>query len=453
MSSAFAIAAVTAVLKDLLNNGLIDHDLSALGNVMVTALPPDRIATTNADEHSQLNLFLYQVSPNSGWRNAGLPSRDANGGRLTNPPLALDLHYLLTAYGKEEFHAEVLLGYAMQLLHETPVLTRAAINKTLKPALPAGVTLPTGIQMLSTSDLADQVELIKICPQFLNTEELSKLWAAIQAHYRPTAAYHLSVVLIEAGKPTKNPLPVLKRGKEDRGPAAQADLIPPFPTIEAITLPKNQISALLGDTLTIAGHHFAGESGDPAQVTLILRLATTRLPQPLDITVPAIKRSDKRIEQLIPDQPGVYYPAGFYRLSILVMPNGKPDETRTTNELPLLLAPQITAIGGQALPLPPQPPLSLTRTNIQGDLGDVTVNLTCDPEVLPDQPVALALGDREIPAEAHPVRTGALSFIVKRIRAGDYRLRLRVDGVESLLINRSDKQQAKFDDSQQVTIT
>jgi hypothetical protein len=149
----------------------------------------------------------------------------------------------------------------------------------------------------------------------------------------------------------------------------------------------------------------------------------------------------------------VYYPAGFYRLSILVMPNGKPDETRTTNEFPLLLAPRITAIGGQALPLPPQPLLSLARTNVQGDLGDVTVNLTCDPEVLPDQPVALALGDREILAEPHPVQTGALSFIVKRIRAGDYRLRLRVDGMESLLIDRSDKQQAKFDDSQQVTIT
>jgi hypothetical protein len=452
MSSAFAIAAVTAVLKDLLNNGMIDHDLSALGNILVTALPPDRIATTNADEHSQLNLFLYQVSPNSGWRNAALPSRDANGGRLTNPPLALDLHYLLTAYGKEEFHAEVLLGYAMQLLHETPVLTRAAIKNTLAPMLPPGVTLPPGLQMLSTSDLADQVELIKICPQFLNTEELSKLWAATQAHYRPTAAYQLSVVLIEANKPTKNPLPVLKRGKNDRGPSAQGNLIPPYPTIEGITLPKNQISALLGDTLTITGHHFAGDAGDPALVSLILRLTTTRLPQPLDSVVPLAARTDERATQTIPDQLGVYYPAGFYRLSIVVMPNGKPDETRTTNEFPLLLAPQITAIGGQALPLPPQPLLSLARTNIQGDLGDVIVSLTCNPEVLPDQPVALALGNREILAEAHPAKTGALSFIVKQIRAGDYRLRLRVDGVESLLIDRSDVQQATFDDSQQVRI-
>ena len=34
MSTALAIASVTAVLKDLLNNGLIDHDITTtVGNV------------------------------------------------------------------------------------------------------------------------------------------------------------------------------------------------------------------------------------------------------------------------------------------------------------------------------------------------------------------------------------------------------------------------------------
>src|SRR5262245_45881617 len=138
MAGPFAIAAVTAVLKDLLNDGMADHDLSSLGNVAVTALPPDRIPVTNADEKSQINLFLFQVAPNLGWRNNGLPSRSTTSERLTNPPLALDLRYLVTAYGKEEFHADALLGYAMQVLHENPVLTRAMINATLKPTLPAG---------------------------------------------------------------------------------------------------------------------------------------------------------------------------------------------------------------------------------------------------------------------------------------------------------------------------
>ena len=113
MSSALALAAVTAVLKDLLNNGLIDHNVTGAigGNVTVTALPPDRVFAPGAPESSQLNLFLHQVTPNASWRNVGLPSRGGRGERLSNPPLALDLHYLLTAYGAEDFHAEILLGY------------------------------------------------------------------------------------------------------------------------------------------------------------------------------------------------------------------------------------------------------------------------------------------------------------------------------------------------------
>src|SRR4029453_14250077 len=98
-------------------------------NVLVTALPPDRIQMT-PNEPSQLNLFMYQVTPNQGWRNVGMPSHSANGEPQTNPPLALDLHYLLSAYGAEEFFAEALLGYGMQVLHDTPVLSRAFIRET-----------------------------------------------------------------------------------------------------------------------------------------------------------------------------------------------------------------------------------------------------------------------------------------------------------------------------------
>ena len=216
MSTALAIASVTAVLKDLLNNGLIDHDLTAsIGDVVVSALSPDRIDAldTSSTRVSRLNLFLYQVTPNAGWRNVGLPSRDGRGERVSNPPLALDLHYLLTAYGVEEFHAEILLGYGMQLLHETPVLTRAAIRRSLAPPSPVtgGSGLPPAMEALFTSELAEQVEQIKITPQSLSTEELSRLWPACQAKYRPTAAYQASVVLIESRRSTRSALPVRAR--------------------------------------------------------------------------------------------------------------------------------------------------------------------------------------------------------------------------------------------------
>jgi hypothetical protein len=213
VSSALAVASVSFVLVDLLNNGLIDRDIgSSLGEVIVTALAPDRV-DEQRNTRSALNLFLYNVTQNEAWRNVNYPSRNAAGALINNPPLALNLHYLLTAYGAEQFHAEILLGYGMQLLHETPVLPRAAIRRSLAAPteVNAGGGLPAAMLNLYTSDLADQVELIKIWPQTLTTEEISRLWTAFQAKYRPTAAYQISVVLIQSEASTQQALPVRKR--------------------------------------------------------------------------------------------------------------------------------------------------------------------------------------------------------------------------------------------------
>ena len=135
MSSPLAIGAVSAVLRNLLDNGLIDAGAAVGGTVNVSAVAPDTIDIGDPNLAPRLNLFLYQVTHNSGWRNSGLPSRSAaTGERLTNAPLALDLHYLLTAYARADFEAEILLGYAMHLLHERPVLGAAAIRAALTPA-------------------------------------------------------------------------------------------------------------------------------------------------------------------------------------------------------------------------------------------------------------------------------------------------------------------------------
>ena len=155
MSSPLAIGAVSAVLRNLLDNGFIDV---GTGPVKVTAVAPDLVKLDEPEEPPSLNLFLWRVTRNQGWANAALPAFDGNGTRLTNTPLALDLHYLLTAYGGSDFQAEILLGYAMHLLHERPVLDRDAIRRALNPSpLDVGM-LPPAFQALAASDLADQVE-------------------------------------------------------------------------------------------------------------------------------------------------------------------------------------------------------------------------------------------------------------------------------------------------------
>ena len=239
MSSPLAIGAVTAVLRNLLDNGMIEAN-TPLGPVNVTAVAPDRIDLEDSEAEPSLNVFLYRTSLNQGWAELGLPSFDGNGSRLTHPPLALNLHYLLTAYGVADFEAEILLGYAMHLLHERPVLDRDAIRKALDPSPLGSSILPPAFQALTVADLADQLEAVTVTQEPMDTEEMSRLWSAIQAHYRPTASYLVSVVLIEARKPSRTPLPVLSRGPvdpstgRDRGVVVEPSLLPPYPTITQV---------------------------------------------------------------------------------------------------------------------------------------------------------------------------------------------------------------------------
>ena len=204
MSNAFSIAAVTAVLKDLIENGLVkDAIATSVGDVVVTALPPDRI-TQGTDERPQLNLFLYQVTQNrnADWVSGEFRSKQPRQLRSHshNPPLALDLHYLLTAYGAKDFQAELLLGYAMQLLHDTPVFSRELIEVSLKNAAKVNTSsvLSQALTSVSVSDVAESIGQIKISPEFFNMEETSKLWSSLQTHYRPSAAYQASMVLIDS---------------------------------------------------------------------------------------------------------------------------------------------------------------------------------------------------------------------------------------------------------------
>ena len=65
MSSPLAIGAVSAVLRNLLDNGMVDVG-PAVGSVKVTAVAPDTIKLDDPDAGPSLNLFLYRVSPNPG---------------------------------------------------------------------------------------------------------------------------------------------------------------------------------------------------------------------------------------------------------------------------------------------------------------------------------------------------------------------------------------------------
>ena len=205
---------------------------------------------------------------------------------------------------------------------------------------------------------------MRITPEPLSLEEMSKLWTTFQTQYRISAAYQVSVVLIESTRPTRAPLPVLKRGQDDQGITSQPDLTPPFPTITDVRPPNQQPSARLGDILTLSGHHLDG-----ANVSVEVR--HPRLPN-TNTLAPEPGATATEITVRIPNQPN-NFPAGFYTLAAVITRAGETF-SRRTNELPIVLAPQIE----------PNPPISAVRN---GDT--VTISLTCNPTVLPEQRVGI----------------------------------------------------------------
>src|SRR5215469_8231885 len=250
MSTALAIPGVTAVLRHFLNS-VYNNVHAVLGSVNVSAKAPDIVQTELGNgPHTPLtvNLFLHQVTPNAAWRNMGLPSLASDGITvLKNRPLALDLHYLLTAYASEDNHAEALLSYAVSFLHDNPVFPRGQVSAALT-ALPAD---PFSDGLLA-SGLADQVEMIKITPATLGREEMAWLWTALKADYRPTFPFQATVVLVEPQNPLTEALPVLQRVV-----AAQPNLLSPLPTITEADPPKQQPAAVLGDVVTVLGYSLA----------------------------------------------------------------------------------------------------------------------------------------------------------------------------------------------------
>jgi Pvc16 N-terminal domain len=399
MSNALAIAGTTAVLYQILNNVFAS---TTFGSVTVTALAPDIVQSSqNSTPALQVNLFLHQVTPNPGWRNVGLPSVSADGtSRLRNQPLALDLHYLLTAYGRENFEAEALLGYAVQALHETPVLARADIQTALNPPPSAGNSTLNG--SLDLAGLADQVEMLKVTPATLGREEMAWLWTALKADYRPTFPFQVTVVIIQAQGPTSAPLPVATRNI-----VAQASLLS---SITAVTPPAGKSAASPGDPVTVSGTGLSNATG--------VFLSNAYLGIQYGPIVPS-SVTNTSVQFVLPTIPTIGsppptpLPSGVYLLSVQVQAPGTLTPA-SSNSLPLAIAPQIT---------------STLPASVSGKSFSLTP--TCTPILQPKQTVSLILGGEETPVVPFQSATNTPTFNFSNVAPGTYLVRLRVDGIDS----------------------
>ena len=411
MSNALAIAATTATLQAIVGQGVrAEPDLN---DTTVTTLAPDKARDSN-NAANQINLFLYQVLPNAAWRNRDMPHQ-VMPGESGNPPLGLDLYYMMTMYGRNndvtQPYSHQLLGRMMGVLYDHALLGAEEIRAAVAASMPS-------------SDLDRQLERVRITLQPLSLEEISKLWTGFQTQYRLSVAYAVSVVLLESTRAVKTPVPVLTRGKGDSGVASQGSLIPPFPGLDAVTPPQQQVSAKLGDLMILTGHHLSGTNIGIVFQHPLWSAAIELAPEP--------GATDARLTVKLPTLPAVW-PAGFYTLALVVQ---RPGESyrRTSNVLPFSVAPVIT----------------ITPTSAPA--GDTLFTVTCVPTARPAQRIVLLLGDQTIIAQTFTVPTNTLTFQALGVTAGTYWVRLRIDGVDSQLVDRSVNPPI-FNATQKVVIT
>lgn len=170
------IGDVTSTLVDLLTG--LDVTLESPANLQGTS-----------GSFQRINLYLYQVLEDPFRKKQLWDSLSSTSQHF--PPLALDLHYLLTPYASDTLSAHQVLGDAMRIFHETAVLR--------------GAQLPDSLRL--------SVESVSIILNPLKLEELTRIWNALQTAYRLSVAYEVKAVLLESQR-TREVSRVIESRKE-----------------------------------------------------------------------------------------------------------------------------------------------------------------------------------------------------------------------------------------------
>lgn len=148
-------------------------------------LSSDEMSADTAPEPPAISLYLYRVTVNEHLRNVP---------RVTEPdkppPLALDLHYLITAWADKADDEQRILGWVLHTLHSRQTL---------------------GSSDLTTEGGWSQGDTIQLIPAELSNEDLMRIWDALDRPYHLSVSYIARVVLIEATGDAGSPKRVVAR--------------------------------------------------------------------------------------------------------------------------------------------------------------------------------------------------------------------------------------------------
>lgn len=411
MSNHLAIATVTATLHRIILEAL-QRDQDGLSFDVWTHRPND-VPKAKAG----VNVHLYQVSPNPHWRNADAPTRRADGSLTQRPQAALDLSYIISFFGDDtRLEPQRLLGTTVKALHARPVLGREMVRKVV--ALSKAAAAPNNY--LKDSDLASQVELVRISPLTLGLEEVGKLWSAFQTSQVLSVCYQASVVLVESNDATPAPaLPVRAVGV-----AALASA----PEIRSVVAEAGEGAPIVaGATIVVRGRGLRAQG---------MRVLVNGHP------VPPASATDEEVRLSLahPALPKGAVKLGVNRVQVQhQVPLGDPPtphHAASSEEHPFLVRPSILPKEGGGHHVTPGPKLADAQGNYTG-----TITVRTLPLVDRHHRVTLMLDGITEPGRAYAFDDDGrgsdgftqLGIPVRRVKPGKYLVRLRVDGLDSPL--------------------
>jgi hypothetical protein len=389
MSNTLGLATLTAVLE-----GRITALLNAAGLAGF-----DVVVDHPKGESPDPGVYIkpYRVAPSAALRNADLPTRRAEGSLLKRPRLAVDIDLLLTFVGEPgTYDPERLAGLVLTDFHANPSLGKQEIKDYL-----AGLA---NDHVLEGADLGDQLERVRLTPLALNLEDLSRVWGLFGLSvYGLSIAYQAGPLLLDAEVRPAAPLPV------------QATNFVVVPNIAPVILALRSTSSTqalgkIGDVLTVQGTGLRGPSTWLKIGAQEIELANTDV-------------GTDRVTLLLDGTLGLQ--AGVRSIQVIHKAQLGPVSD------PWRVAAQSNAMAFALLP-------KISGTPSASGAGPVEVRVAVEPLPGADQEVALILdplaGGTQQERREFTIDGNEVVFEFPSLTAGEYLVRVRIDGAVSLLV-------------------
>jgi hypothetical protein len=173
LSDFTAVERVSRALQKVLTDALV-----AVGGAIPPVAQLHNLQPPPGGQPPVLTLFLYEIIEDYSVRNRDqqrelLAGQGGQRYRITRPPMALVLRYLMTAWAADRNTEQLMIGRAMQVLYERQVRRGADLDPQL------------------------DLPLLSITLAPLTLDERSRVWWAIQQPYRLSLNYEVRVVDVD----------------------------------------------------------------------------------------------------------------------------------------------------------------------------------------------------------------------------------------------------------------